>query len=76
MLVPFSSCFSIMKMQATCFCETSVDFQWTTRYYIPEDRTLYSYWSRFLRGDTFLRNVGWFSTDYTVLFSEDRTLRN
>jgi hypothetical protein len=31
---------STLKMKATCFPETSVDFQRTTRRYIPEDRTL------------------------------------
>jgi hypothetical protein len=30
---------STLKMEATCFSETSVDFQQTTRHYIPEDRT-------------------------------------
>jgi hypothetical protein len=29
MLVSFSACFSTMKIQATCFSETSVDFQRT-----------------------------------------------
>jgi hypothetical protein len=28
------------KMEATCHAETSVDLQWTTRRYIPEDRIL------------------------------------
>jgi hypothetical protein len=32
---------STLKMEATCSSETSVDFQRTTRRYIPEDRTLY-----------------------------------
>jgi hypothetical protein len=27
-------------MEVTCSSETSLDFQWTTWYYIPEDRTL------------------------------------
>jgi hypothetical protein len=30
-----------LKMEATCFSETSVDFQRTTRFYIPEDGTLH-----------------------------------
>jgi hypothetical protein len=30
-----------MKMETTRFSETSVDFQRTTRRYIPEDRTLH-----------------------------------
>jgi hypothetical protein len=32
---------STLKIEATCFSETSVDFQRTTRHYIPEDRTLH-----------------------------------
>jgi hypothetical protein len=32
---------STLKMEATCSSETSVDYQRTTRSYIPEDRTLY-----------------------------------
>jgi hypothetical protein len=28
-----------MKVKATCSSETSIDFQWTTRRYIPEDNT-------------------------------------
>jgi hypothetical protein len=31
---------STLKIEATCSSETSVDFQWTTRRYIPENRTL------------------------------------
>jgi hypothetical protein len=31
---------STLKMEATCSFETSVDFQWTIRCYIPEDTTL------------------------------------
>jgi hypothetical protein len=30
-------------MEATCSCEISVDFQWTTRRYIPEDSTLHNH---------------------------------
>jgi hypothetical protein len=32
--------FSTLKMEAICSSETSVDTQWTTRRYIPEDGTL------------------------------------
>jgi hypothetical protein len=32
-----------LKMEATCSSETSVDFQRTTRCYIPEDRTLHNH---------------------------------
>jgi hypothetical protein len=41
-LVSFLVYFSKMKMEATCSSETSVDFQRTTRRYIPEDRTLHT----------------------------------
>jgi hypothetical protein len=33
---------STLEMEATCFSETSVDFEWTTRRYIPEGRTLHN----------------------------------
>jgi hypothetical protein len=33
----------ILKMEATCSSETSVDFQWTTQYYIPQDKTLHNH---------------------------------
>jgi hypothetical protein len=39
-LVSCSAYFSTLKMEEIFFSETSVDFQWTTRRYIPEDRTL------------------------------------
>jgi hypothetical protein len=39
-LVPFSAYSPTLKMEATCSSETSVDFQRTTRSYIPEDGTL------------------------------------
>jgi hypothetical protein len=29
---------STLNMEATCSCETSVDFHWTALRYIPEDR--------------------------------------
>jgi hypothetical protein len=38
-LVSCSVCSSTLKIEATNFSETSVDFQWATRCYIPEDRT-------------------------------------
>jgi hypothetical protein len=31
---------STLKMEVICFPKTSVDFQWTTWHYIPEDSTL------------------------------------
>jgi hypothetical protein len=34
--------FSTLKMETTCFSETSLDFQQTTRRYIPEDSILYN----------------------------------
>jgi hypothetical protein len=41
-LVSCSAYFSTLKTEAICSSETSVDFQWTTRRYIPEDSTLHS----------------------------------
>jgi hypothetical protein len=38
---PYLAYFLTWKMETTCSSETSVDFQWTTWRYIPEDRTLY-----------------------------------
>jgi hypothetical protein len=39
MLVSCLAYSSTSKMNTTCSSETSVDFQWTARRYIPEDRT-------------------------------------
>jgi hypothetical protein len=33
---------SILKMEATCSSETSLEFQRTTQHYITEDRTLHN----------------------------------
>jgi hypothetical protein len=37
-----ASCFVLVSFLATCSSDISVDFQRTTRLYIPEDRTLHS----------------------------------
>jgi hypothetical protein len=37
---------SILKMEAICSSETSVETQWTTRRHIPEGDTLYAYFDR------------------------------
>jgi hypothetical protein len=34
---------STLKMEVTCSFEMSVNFQWTTQYYIADDRILYIY---------------------------------
>jgi hypothetical protein len=40
-LLLVSCCYSLtLKKEAICYSELSVDFQWTTRRYIPEDDTL------------------------------------
>jgi hypothetical protein len=39
MLVSCSASSSTLKMEAICFSEMSVGFQWTTRCYVPEDST-------------------------------------
>jgi hypothetical protein len=41
MLVSFLAYSSTVNMEATCSSETSVEFQRTTRRYIPEDRDLH-----------------------------------
>jgi hypothetical protein len=35
--------FSTLKMEATCSSETSVNFQWITGRYMPQDRTLHNH---------------------------------
>jgi hypothetical protein len=42
-LVSCSAYFPPLKMEPICWSETSVDFQWTTLHYIPEDNTLYNH---------------------------------
>jgi hypothetical protein len=34
---------SKLKMEATCSSKMLVDFQWTTRHYIPENRVLHNH---------------------------------
>jgi Fe2+ transport system protein B len=43
MLVSCFACFSTLKIEAICSSEMSVHFQQTTRYYIPDDRTLHNH---------------------------------
>jgi hypothetical protein len=43
MLVSRSAYSSTLKMEAMCFSQTLVDFQWTTWHYIPEDSTLHNH---------------------------------
>jgi hypothetical protein len=40
-LVSCSAYSSTLKMEAICCSKMSVDFQWTTQCYIPEDSTLH-----------------------------------
>jgi hypothetical protein len=42
-LVSWLACYLTLKMEATCSSESSVDFQRTTRRYIPEDKTLHKW---------------------------------
>jgi hypothetical protein len=44
---------STLKIQATCYSETSVDFQRTTRRYIPNDRTLLNHFCENLKSYIF-----------------------
>jgi hypothetical protein len=41
--------FSTLKMKMICSSETSIDTQWTTRSYIPEDGTLHNHCCENLR---------------------------
>jgi hypothetical protein len=41
-LVSCSAYSSTLKMEVPCSSETSVDFQWSTRRYFPEDITLHT----------------------------------
>jgi hypothetical protein len=45
MVVPCLAYSLTLKMEATCFSDMSVDFQWTTWRYIPDDRTLHNHCS-------------------------------
>jgi hypothetical protein len=42
-LVSCLAYYSKLKIEATCSSKTSVDFQWTTRRYIPKNRTLQNF---------------------------------
>jgi hypothetical protein len=42
LLVSSLNYYSVLKMKVICFTETSVDFHWTARGYILEDKTLNS----------------------------------
>jgi hypothetical protein len=41
-----------LMMEMTCSSETSVDFQWMTQHYIPEDRILHNHWCENLKAYT------------------------
>jgi hypothetical protein len=40
---------SSLKMEATCYPETSVDFRWTTQRYVTEDKPLHNHPSKNLK---------------------------
>jgi hypothetical protein len=54
MLLSCSAYFLTLKMEAICSSEKSVHFQWTTRRYIPEDRTLHNHCCENLKSYIFL----------------------
>jgi hypothetical protein len=54
-LVSCSAYSSTFKMEAVCSPETSIDFQRTTRLYIPEDSTLHIHCGDNLKSYMFLR---------------------
>jgi hypothetical protein len=43
---------------ATCSSETSVDFQWTSRHYVPEDTTRHNHRCEHLGSYTLLFTIG------------------
>jgi hypothetical protein len=45
MLISWLAHFSTLKMEMTCSPKISVDFQWTSRHYILEDRILHNHHS-------------------------------
>jgi hypothetical protein len=46
-----------LKIEAICFCETSVDLHLTTRRYIPEDRTLHNHRFEILKSHIFILSL-------------------
>jgi hypothetical protein len=60
-LVSCSAHFSTLKVEAICSSETSVDFQWTERRYIPQDSTLQlqcKFCANIINVDNSVLNVG------------------
>jgi hypothetical protein len=58
----------VLKMEATCSSDASVDFLRTTRYYIPDDRTLQDSWCFCRDSNHYLRNTNCsarYSSSYT-----------
>jgi hypothetical protein len=52
---------STLKTEATCSSETSVDFQWTKRRYIPDDTSLHNNRCENLKADISFENVAMFT---------------
>jgi hypothetical protein len=48
------SCLAWLKIKAICSSETSVDFQWTTRRYNPEDIILHNHRCKNLKSYTII----------------------
>jgi hypothetical protein len=69
-LVSCSAYFSTLKMEAIYSSETSVDFQRTTRRYIPEDSTLHNHRSENLKSYIILINpFSLHKTNLVVIYS-------
>jgi hypothetical protein len=65
MLVSCLSYSLTLKMEVICSSGTSVDFQWTTWWYVPEDRTIHSHYSENLKSYVFLLAIcNWFFTSW------------
>lgn len=64
----FSGTSLILKMEATCSFESSVDFIRTIRCYIWEDKFAWLPLNREDGGGMLLRNFGWLAPDYMALY--------
>jgi hypothetical protein len=68
MLVSCSAYSTTMKMEAACSTETSLNFQQTTRRYIPEDRILHNHRCEHLKS----YQTGHVFPRYLLVYREER----
>jgi hypothetical protein len=60
-------------METICSTETSVDFQQTTRHYIPEDSTLYNHRCENLK--SYEKGKDYYENGYCLLWKENETYK-